>query len=151
MPRYRIAAIAIAFGSLAAAAAVAASPAVEWRRVGDASGFPGLRQELGRIVAGHGGRAGTFCVVLRDSGDRDPIAYALWPQRHLLYRWQATRDVELGDATLLHHAPLDLRRDLVRTPADRLSSYKVTTAWINDVTTQCRLHGEQMTVKRRGR
>ncbi len=127
------------------------SPAVQWHQIGDAPGFPGLRQELARIVARRGSRIATFCTVLRDSGDRDPIAYALWPQRHLLYRWQATREAALGDATLLHHMPLDLRRDLVRTQADGLSTYKVTAAWADDVETQCRMHGEQMTIERSGR
>ena len=93
----------------------------------------------------------TFCLVLRDSGDKAPLVYALWPRAHLLYRWGATRDPKLGDSTLLLHEPLDLRRDIVRSPTDRLSSYKVTRAWVEDVTAQCRAHGEQVNVIRGAR
>lgn len=124
----------------------------EWRKISDTPGFPGLRRELQRIVAHHGhDRIGKFCIVLRDTGDHDPIAYAIWQRQHLLYRWQATRDAAIGDATLLHHTPLDLRRDIVRSPSDRLSTYKFTLSWVRDVEAQCRDHGEQISVSRNGR
>ena len=74
------------------------------------------------------------------------MLYALWAERHLLYRWAATRDEQLGDETLLLHEPLDLRRDIVRTATDRLSTYKVTRSWVENVKRQCRRHGEQVSV-----
>ena len=138
-----------ALGAALLVAASGSAAGVDWRPVGDTPGFPGLQARLQRIAGRLGrGRAATFCVVLRDSGDRDPLAYALWPDRHLLYRWQATTDAMIGDATLLHHAPLDLATDIVRTDADRLSTYKVTRSWVRNVDAQCNAHGEQVRIVR---
>ncbi|UAJ09554.1 hypothetical protein [Polymorphobacter megasporae] len=120
--------------------------------MGDTPGFPGLRRELQHIVADRGhDRIAEFCIVLRDSGDHDPIAYAIWPRQHLLYRWQAARDTAISDATLLYHTPLNLRRDIVRSPSDQLSTYKVTLSWVRDVEAQCRAHGEHVSIRRQGR
>lgn len=147
-----VSAFAVSFVSpfAATAQAVGASPKVEWRRVGATPGFPHLRSALATIAAAHGSAdQAIFCVVLRDSGDNDPLVFALWPAAHLLYRWRGTRDAYVGDATLLHHQPLELRRDIVRSASDDLSNYKVSKAWIDDVGKQCRQHGEEVRIERR--
>jgi hypothetical protein len=118
---------------------------VQWRKVGDTAGFPGLRRELQSIVASRRGGGARFCVVVRDDG-ADPILYALWPSAQRLYRWSRTRDLQLGEATLLLHEPLDLKRDIIRSPSDRTSTYKVSRAWVADVELQCRRHGESVTL-----
>ena len=141
----------LVLGGAMLAAAGAGAQAVQWRKVGDTPGFPGLKVELQALVdAQPRSRVATFCVVLRDGGDKAPLVYALWPAKHLLYRWGPTREPQLSDATLLLHEPLDLRRDIVRTPSDRLSTYKVTRHWADDVAAQCRAHGEEVYMAKGG-
>ena len=133
-------------------ASVANAQAVQWRKLGDTPGFPGLQSELRSIVDRRPGpRTATFCVVLRDAGDHAPLFYALWPSAHLLYRWAPTRDPQLSGATLLLHEPLDLRKDVVRKPADRFSTYKVSQGWVDEVLAQCQAHGEPIHIGRGAR
>ena len=142
----------VAFGCGLLLGGVADAQAVQWRKLGDTPGFPGLQSELQSIVNGRPGpRIATFCVVLRDAGDRAPLVYALWPAAHLLYRWGATRDPQLSGATLLLHEPLDLRKDVIRTRSDRLSTYKVSRAWVADAKAQCKAHGEPVRIVRGAR
>ena len=129
-----------------------AEPIVHYSRISNTSGFPRLRQELQRIVNLHGrNRLNTFCIMLADSGDRDPLAFAIWRDRNLLYRWHKTNAPQVDDDALVLHVPLNLHRDIVRTPADEASTYLVTRAWVHDVEQQCRDHGETIHIIRDAR
>ena len=143
----------VVVGAVTGAAAVAlafvvqttatAQPPVHYRKIGDTPGFPRLRQALQRIVNAHGrDKLNTFCIMLADNGDKDPLAFAIWRERHLLYRWHETNAPQVNDEALVLHVPLDLRKDVVRTRADKSSTYLVTRAWVRDIEQQCRDHGE---------
>lgn len=86
--------------------------------------------------------------MLGDRGDHEPLAYAIWRQRRLLYRWQQTDAAQLNDEALVLHEPLDLRKDIVRTPADQASTYLVSKSWMRDLDRQCREHGQTVTITR---
>ena len=135
---------------MAVGAPARAQPPVHFGPIGDTPGFPHLRQELQRIVNAQGrSRVNTFCVMLGDRGDHEPLAYAIWRRRGLLYRWQQTDAPQLNDEALVQHEPLDLRKDIARTPAERASTYLETMAWVRDIDRQCREHGETIDIIRR--
>lgn len=139
----------VAIICLASVDAGAASAAVQWRKIGDTPGFPGLHDELRTIVKEDSrDKMAVFCVMLEDTSNHQPVAYALWESKHLLYRWYATSDAMISDATLIHHAPLDLRKDIIRTKVDRLSTFLVSRSWARDVESQCRQHGELVKISR---
>lgn len=93
-------------------------------------------------------RVNSFCVMLGDRGDHEPLAYAIWRRRRLLYRWQQTDAARLTDEALVLHEPLDLRKDIVRTPADQASTYLVTKSWVRHLDRQCREHGQTVAITR---
>lgn len=137
----------LALALLAVASTATAQPPFRYRQIGDTPGFPGLRQELHRIADNkRTGRPATFCVMLADRGDGDPLAFAIWRERHLLYRWPQTKGSQIGDEALVLHVPLDLRKDVARTQAEHASTYLVTRAWVRGVERACREHGETVRV-----
>ena len=136
-----------ALALLVVANMASAQPPFHYRKIGDTPGFPGLRQELHRIAnTKRTGRPATFCVMLADRGDGDPLAFAIWRERHLLYRWHQTKGPQVDDQALVLHVPLDLRKDVARTKADNASTYLVTRAWVRGVERACREHGETVRV-----
>lgn len=137
-------------GIVVASSPAIAQPSVRYGPIGDTPGFPHLRQELQRIVDARGhSRVNTFCVMLGDRGDHNPLAYAIWRQRRLLYRWQQTNAPQLNDEALVLHEPLNLRKDIARTPADRASTYLLTASWVREIDRQCRDHGQTVEITRR--
>lgn len=138
-----LAALAVLFGGVAAS-----QPAVVFRPVDDAQGWPGWRDELQQRVNEKARvRVNNFCVMIGDNGDGDPLLYAIWNNR-LLYRWGQTTKSRIDNEVLIHHAPLDLRLDIVKKGPDRASTYLVTRSWARGIVQTCARSGQHLTLQK---
>jgi hypothetical protein len=95
-------------------------------------------------------RADVFCIVGYRFSGGERIVYVHWPRENKLILWEGGTDpVSRPQSIARSRRPLDLRTDVVATPADIGSStYLVDRAWVNQKIADCAKHGQQVRVAR---
>jgi hypothetical protein len=96
------------------------------------------------------GRADAFCIVGYRFSGGERIVYVHWPRGNKLILWEGGTDpVTRLQSIARSRNPLDLRKDVVATPADIGSStYLVDRAWVNQKIADCAKHGRYYRVAR---
>jgi hypothetical protein len=97
------------------------------------------------------GRADVFCIVGYRYAGGERIAYVHWPRGNKLILWEGGTDpVSRPQSIARSRRPLDLRTDVVATPADIGSStYLIDRAWVNQKIADCAKHGRHYRVAAR--
>lgn len=142
-----------AFASFATVMAVAAQPLpAQTFTVGSEPGFKPVAAALQAYVEAQPTPPAArsrqqFCVVGYGQGDKRH-AWVYWHQGQRLVYWEpAGEDIESKETLTRSRRDLNLRRDVVATPAELGgSTYRVDRPWLNALLADCRRRGERHTL-----